>query len=187
MEADVAVFSLGRASGNEPHDPNVRGLDDLVSMVLAAIDEPADLIAQSMGGLVAVRVALAAPGKVRRLVLAATSGGVRMDDLGVADWRSRLSQRVSGGGTLDNRSQPGLVVAACLDQGAVPRPLGRRRSDQPALGRPPAVRIAAQRTPAHHPRRRPRFGADPRRGDGGADRRAPAPRGGAHALIEGRR
>jgi pimeloyl-ACP methyl ester carboxylesterase len=74
--------------GNEPHDPNVRGLDDLVSMVLSAIDEPADLIAQSMGGLVAVRVALAAPGKVRRLVLAATSGGVRMDDLGVADWRS---------------------------------------------------------------------------------------------------
>ncbi len=74
--------------GNEAHDPNVHGLDDLVSMVLSAIDEPADLIAQSMGGLLAVRVALAAPGKVRRLVLAATSGGVRMDDLGVADWRA---------------------------------------------------------------------------------------------------
>src|ERR1700761_5396000 len=74
--------------GNEPHDPDVRGLDDLVSMVLSAIDEPADLIAQSMGGLVAIRVALAAPEKVRRLVLVATSGGVRMDDLGVADWRT---------------------------------------------------------------------------------------------------
>ena len=74
--------------GDEPHDPDVRGLDDLVAMVLAAIDEPADLIAQSMGGLVAARVALAAPEKVRRLVLTATSGGVRMDDLGVADWRA---------------------------------------------------------------------------------------------------
>lgn len=73
--------------GNEPPDANVRGLDDLVAMVLAAIDEPADLIAQSMGGLVAVRVALAAPEKVRRLVLAAASGGVRLDDLGAADWR----------------------------------------------------------------------------------------------------
>lgn len=74
--------------GDEPHDPDVRGLDDLAAMVLAAIDEPADLIAQSMGGLVAVQVALAAPEKVRRLVLTATSGGVRMDDLGVADWRA---------------------------------------------------------------------------------------------------
>jgi pimeloyl-ACP methyl ester carboxylesterase len=73
--------------GNEPADANVRGLDDLVAMVLAAIDEPADLIAQSMGGLVAVRVALVAPDKVRRLVLAAASGGVRLDDLGAADWR----------------------------------------------------------------------------------------------------
>jgi pimeloyl-ACP methyl ester carboxylesterase len=74
--------------GDEAHDPDVRGFDDLVAMVLAAIDEPADLIAQSMGGLVAVRVALAAPQKVRRLVLTATSGGVRMDDLGAADWRA---------------------------------------------------------------------------------------------------
>ena len=78
--------------GDEPHDPDVRDLDDLVAMVLAAIDEPVDLIAQSMGGLVAVRVALAAPQKVRRLVLTATSGGVRMDDLGAADWRAEYFQ-----------------------------------------------------------------------------------------------
>jgi len=78
--------------GNEPHDENVRGLDDLVSMVLSEIDGPADLIAQSMGGLVAVRVALAAPGKVRRLVLTAASGGVPMSDLGAADWRAEYQR-----------------------------------------------------------------------------------------------
>ena len=74
--------------GNEPHDPSVRGLDDLVSMVLSDLDEPADLIAQSMGGLIAARVALAAPGKIRRLVLIATSAGVPVRAFGAIDWRS---------------------------------------------------------------------------------------------------
>ncbi len=74
--------------GDEPPDPAVRGIDDLVAMVTDALDDaPADLIAQSMGGVVAVRAALARPGRVRRLVLAATSGGVPVADLGGADWR----------------------------------------------------------------------------------------------------
>jgi pimeloyl-ACP methyl ester carboxylesterase len=73
--------------GNEPHDPNVRGVDDLVSMVLAELDGPADLIAQSLGGLVALRVALAVPDRVCRLVLTVTSGGVPVHDLGGTDWR----------------------------------------------------------------------------------------------------
>lgn len=73
--------------GNEPHDPNVRGLNDLVSMVLAELDGPSDLIAQSLGGLVALRVALSTPQKVRRLVLTATSAGVPVRDLGGIDWR----------------------------------------------------------------------------------------------------
>jgi len=74
--------------GNQPHDPSVRGLDDLVSMVLSDLGEPADLIAQSMGGLIAARVALAAPGKIRRLVLIATSAGVPVHAFGAIDWRS---------------------------------------------------------------------------------------------------
>jgi pimeloyl-ACP methyl ester carboxylesterase len=73
--------------GNEPHDPKVRGVDDLVSMVLAELDGPSDLIAQSLGGLVALRVALAAPERIRRLVLTTTSAGVAVHDLGGADWR----------------------------------------------------------------------------------------------------
>ena len=73
--------------GAEPEDPRVKGMDDLVARVLAEMREPVDLVAQSMGGIVALRVALAAPQKVRRLVLAVTSGGVPMDDLMVEDWR----------------------------------------------------------------------------------------------------
>jgi pimeloyl-ACP methyl ester carboxylesterase len=71
--------------GNEPPDPAISSLDDLVALVLAKLDHPADLIAQSMGGLVAVKAALAAPDKVRRLVLTATSAGLPMSD--AKDWR----------------------------------------------------------------------------------------------------
>ena len=41
-----------------------------------------------MGGLIAVRVALAHPTLVRRLVLTATSGGIDVSAFGAADWRA---------------------------------------------------------------------------------------------------
>ncbi|GGR06526.1 alpha/beta fold hydrolase [Deinococcus ruber] len=74
--------------GNEPAHSDVRGLDDLVLMVLRHMTQPVNIVAQSMGGLVALRAALAAPTMVRRLVLAATSGGVPVADLGGSAWQS---------------------------------------------------------------------------------------------------
>jgi pimeloyl-ACP methyl ester carboxylesterase len=73
--------------GREPHDPAVKGMDDLVSMVVARMDGPVDLVAQSMGGVIAARIALAHPQLVRRLVLTVTSGGVDMAAFGATDWR----------------------------------------------------------------------------------------------------
>ena len=74
--------------GDEPHDPAIRSYDDLVALVEARLGpEPVDLVAQSMGGYIAARVALAHPAKVRRLVLAATSGGVDLTPFSVSDWR----------------------------------------------------------------------------------------------------
>jgi pimeloyl-ACP methyl ester carboxylesterase len=73
--------------GNEPASDQVNGFDDLVAMVLETIREPSDVVAQSMGGLVAVRVALAAPEKIRRIVLTATSAGAPVASLGGVDWR----------------------------------------------------------------------------------------------------
>jgi poly(3-hydroxyoctanoate) depolymerase len=64
----------------------VRGLDDLYRFVIGHIDRPVDLIAQSMGGVLALRAALDFSDQVRHLVLAATSGGLDMARFGVADW-----------------------------------------------------------------------------------------------------
>jgi pimeloyl-ACP methyl ester carboxylesterase len=66
----------------------VNGIDDLVAMVLDHMDEPVNIVAQSMGGLVAVKAALVAPEKLSRLVLAVTSAGVPVADLGGSNWRS---------------------------------------------------------------------------------------------------
>lgn len=73
--------------GDQPPDPGVRSFDDLVDRVEAVLSRPADLVAQSMGGVVAMRVALRHAHRVRRLVLTATSGGVDVSGLGGSEWR----------------------------------------------------------------------------------------------------
>jgi 2-hydroxy-6-oxonona-2,4-dienedioate hydrolase len=74
--------------GGQPHHPAVKGLDDLIALVVAKMDEPVDLVAQSMGGVIAARIALAHPQLVRRLVLTVTSGGIDMAAFGASDWRA---------------------------------------------------------------------------------------------------
>ena len=72
----------------QPHDPAVKGLDDLIAMVVARMTEPVDIVAQSMGGGMAARIALAHPRLLRRLVLTATSSGVDMTAFGAdGSWR----------------------------------------------------------------------------------------------------
>ena len=73
--------------GETPADPGVRGFDDLVALVLARLDQPTALIAQSMGGVLALQAALTAPRSITHLVLAVTSGGLPMAEHGAEDWR----------------------------------------------------------------------------------------------------
>ena len=73
--------------GPTPAAPGVNGIDDLVAMVVNQLDGPCALVAQSMGGVVAIRAALARPEQVTHLVLAATSGGMDIAGLGAQDWR----------------------------------------------------------------------------------------------------
>jgi pimeloyl-ACP methyl ester carboxylesterase len=73
--------------GSIPSDPLVNSIDDLVRMVAAEVDQPTALIAQSMGGVIAARVALEQHELLTHLVLAVTSGGMDVGSLGAEDWR----------------------------------------------------------------------------------------------------
>jgi pimeloyl-ACP methyl ester carboxylesterase len=73
--------------GLMPPDPSITGIDGLVAKVVADIDRPTALIAQSMGGVIAMRAALEKSKLVTHLVLTVTSGGVDISDLGAQEWR----------------------------------------------------------------------------------------------------
>jgi pimeloyl-ACP methyl ester carboxylesterase len=73
--------------GPTPHDPAIQGIDDLVGLVTAEITGPSALIAQSMGGVIALLAALQKPELVTHLVLTATSGGMNLEELGAQNWR----------------------------------------------------------------------------------------------------
>jgi len=74
-------------AGSNVRRDDIHSLDDLYRLVVDCIDRPVDLVAQSMGGVLALRAALDFPDKVRHLVLTATSGGLDMTRFGAADWR----------------------------------------------------------------------------------------------------
>lgn len=78
--------------GDEPADATVGSVADLVRWTLDRLPpRPVDVVAQSMGGVVATLLTLAHPERVRRLVLCATSGGIDVVALGAADWRPEYS------------------------------------------------------------------------------------------------
>jgi poly(3-hydroxyoctanoate) depolymerase len=79
--------------GTNPPSVTVNGYEDLVDDVAAKFAGPSVLVAQSMGGVVAMHLALRYPELVTHLVLAATSGGIDTSPFRAQDWRisSRLA------------------------------------------------------------------------------------------------
>jgi pimeloyl-ACP methyl ester carboxylesterase len=72
---------------NVASSPDVNDFEGLVRHVMHYIDQPTAIIAQSMGGIIAIRAALEKPDLVTHLVLSVTSGGLNMTRLGARDWR----------------------------------------------------------------------------------------------------
>ncbi|WP_314137029.1 alpha/beta hydrolase [Acinetobacter lwoffii] len=77
-------------SGFDSIVPNLatQKLYDLQEFVKEKIEDDSILIAQSMGGVLAVGLALKHPQKVKGLVLLATSGGLDLKTFHCADWRT---------------------------------------------------------------------------------------------------
>jgi pimeloyl-ACP methyl ester carboxylesterase len=116
------TFHTWPGAGEEPRDPRIRSFDELIGRVGSETADQSDLVAQSMGGIVAIGVALRWPRKVRRLVLVATSGGLDVKGLGAADWREEYrteypnaarwisEEEVDYGGALSQIRAPTLLV-----------------------------------------------------------------------------
>ena len=93
--------------GESPVDPTLESLDGLYRWLVERLPaEPSHVIAQSMGGVLAVRLALERPELVSSLVLVATSGGVDVARLGGAAWRRdfRASSTTAPSWFVDDRT-----------------------------------------------------------------------------------
>jgi len=84
------VFMQWPGFGSIPPDPEVNSMDDLVDLVVAEIDQPVAIIAQSMGCIMAIRATLEKPELITHLVLAVTSGGMNLECFGALNWRPLL-------------------------------------------------------------------------------------------------
>jgi pimeloyl-ACP methyl ester carboxylesterase len=75
--------------GDVPADSTIQSLDGLYRWTLPRLPSTSiHLVAQSMGGVLAARLAIEQPQRVATLVLCATSGGVDVRGLGGFDWRA---------------------------------------------------------------------------------------------------
>ncbi len=77
--------------GPVPARPDVSSYHDLVDFVGTDITSPTVMVAQSMGGYVALQLALRYPDRITHLVLAAVTGGVDMSLHRAADWRAEYA------------------------------------------------------------------------------------------------
>ena len=95
--------------GHVPPRSDVNGLGDLARLVLERVEPgPVDLVAQSMGGVVAMLVALARPEPVRRVVLTATSAGIDITPFSPEDWRPEYAQEFPGAAQWIRTERPDL-------------------------------------------------------------------------------
>ena len=130
--------------GGLPADPGIRSLDDLFGWVVEQLPPGSShVIAQSMGGVLAMRLALEQPERVARLVLVATSGGVDVARLGAAEWRHeyRASLPDLPGWFADDRTDLGSRLAEIRARTLV------LSSDADPISPPAVARFLAGRIP----------------------------------------
>ena len=86
------IFLSWPGLGDEPHDDRINNLDDLVVLVENHCQRPVNIVAQSMGGLVALKATQGRPDNIHKLVLVATSLGLPVKALGGCEWQPEYRQ-----------------------------------------------------------------------------------------------
>jgi poly(3-hydroxyoctanoate) depolymerase len=76
--------------GDVPAEPAMLTLSDYYAALLPVLPPRFHVVAQSMGNVLALRLAIEHPDRVASLVLCALSGGVDVRALGGAEWRPTL-------------------------------------------------------------------------------------------------
>lgn len=89
IQADKALMAYP-GFGGMPADLTVSSFEDLMDRVVSRIDRPTAVIAQSMGGVLAIEATLRKRNLITHLVLVATSGGLNTIELGAAEWREEV-------------------------------------------------------------------------------------------------
>lgn len=103
---------FGRSSAREgPNRPDLAARDLVAVLEAAGAGAAIDLVGQSMGGWCALGFALAHPGRVRRLVLADTPGGIATRELAAA-LRSAGSHAAAASDVLGRHPALGAGLAA---------------------------------------------------------------------------
>lgn len=129
--------------GVQPASPQVQGFADLLALAEAQLTGPTVLVAQSMGGVLALQLAAQHPQRVTHLVLVATSGGFDAKRHGAADWRGDFLQRFPATPAWALAPAPDLTAA--LDR--VNQPTLLVWGDDDAISPVPAGEFLASRLP----------------------------------------
>ncbi len=82
------------AFAGQPNSEGIQNFNELSDWVVAQVQQPSVIIAQSMGGIFAIQAVLQQPALVQAVVLCATSGGIDLSAFSVSDWRQDYQQSV---------------------------------------------------------------------------------------------
>ncbi len=125
-------------AGDQPHDPRVSCFDDLVVLIQARISDRCDVVAQSMGGVVAVGLSVALPREGQAPGAPCHLGWDRCRCVWCRGLAHGLRRRVPERHLLDHRAE-GRLHATARPRGSADTPVvGRSGSDQPNRSRPAA-------------------------------------------------
>jgi poly(3-hydroxyoctanoate) depolymerase len=133
--------------GDTPADAAIASLDDLYDWALPRLPAgPFHLVAQSMGGVLAARIAIEHPERVATLILCATSGGVDVSALGGVDWRPAFRAELPDVPDWFEKDRTDLTAGLA----AISAPTLVLNGDQDPVCPPAVARLLCARIPRAH-------------------------------------